>query len=69
MSGSEPILRYFSYGHLPPGVQAVSKDFCDLAFKVAGRSTGPETSTALRKLLEAKDAAVRAALFEVEEEE
>lgn len=66
MSGNEPILRYFSYDHLPPGAAAVSKPFCDLAREVAARATGPETSAALRKLMEAKDCAVRASLFETD---
>jgi len=58
------ILVYFRYKHLPPHLQEVSKPFCDLAQQVALRSldgaSGPETTVALRKLLEAKDAAVRA---------
>ena len=57
----DPILRYFHYLHLPPALQTISKPFCELA--VAIISTVPhnaERSAALRKLLEAKDAAVRA---------
>lgn len=57
------ILRYFAYDHLPETLQHVSQPFCDLAHLVY--HTLPEcaeTSVALRKLLEAKDAAVRAAL-------
>ncbi len=58
-----PILRYFVYTHLPPHLQEVSAPFCDLAEHIeTNLSAGPEKSTALRKLLEAKDAAVRAAL-------
>lgn len=58
-----PILRYFSYTHLPEPVQTVSKFICDLAFDLDQiLPDGPEKSTALRKLLEAKDAAVRSAL-------
>ena len=58
-----PLLKYFKYDHLPEHLQAHSKPFCDLAIKVA-RSTerNAETTVALRKLLEAKDAAVRATL-------
>lgn len=56
------ILKYFKYEHLPEHLQAVSKPFSDLAHKVA--QDAPDTDmgekiTALRKLLEAKDAAVR----------
>lgn len=57
------VMRYFEYKHLPPRLQEVSKPFCDLAHLVSNALPyDPETSTALRKLLEAKDAAVRAAL-------
>ena len=57
----DPILRYFHYAHLPPQLQARSKPFCDLAMLIV--TTTPrnaERSVALRKLLEAKDAGVRA---------
>jgi hypothetical protein len=57
-----PILKHFSYSHLPHELACVSEGFHDLAYDLAGLHglTGPEASTALRKLLEAKDAAVRA---------
>ena len=55
-----PILKYFKYEHLPPSLQAVSRPFCDLAFQLERElPICPEKSTALRKLLEAKDCAVR----------
>lgn len=58
-----PILRYFVYDHLPEHLRNVSKDFAILAWSIEGTlPEGPEKSTALRKLLESKDAAVRAAL-------
>ncbi|MFT9772106.1 hypothetical protein [Brevibacterium casei] len=59
-----PILRYFTYDHLTdPPLRATSEKFAALAAEVDGAlPDGPEKSTALRKLLEAKDAAVRAAL-------
>ncbi len=57
------ILRYFVFLHLPENLQKVSSPFSDLAWKIEKMlPPGPEKSTALRKLLEAKDAAVRAAL-------
>jgi len=57
------VLQYFEYSHLPEPLQAVSKEFADLARHVANRAPdSPETTVALRKLLESKDAAVRAAL-------
>ncbi len=60
---ADPILRYFEYSHLPEHLQAVSQPFAQLALiiiTVCPRN--PERTVALRKLLEAKDAAVRAAL-------
>lgn len=59
----EGVLKFFKYDHLPENLQAVSKPFSDLAHEVADRAPmSPETTVALRKLLESKDAAVRAAL-------
>ncbi len=58
-----PILRYFAYAHLPEKLQNVSAPFWTLAYQLEDTlPKGPEKSTALRKLLEAKDAAVRSAL-------
>lgn len=60
---ADPILRYFEFGHLAEHLQPVSRPFAELAatiINVAPRNA--ERSTALRKLLEAKDCAVRAAL-------
>ncbi|MFD3802653.1 hypothetical protein ACFWTC_03270 [Streptomyces sp. NPDC058619] len=58
-----PILRYFESGHLPDRLKSVSSPFSVLARQlVDSLPPGPELSVALRKLLEAKDAAVRAAL-------
>ena len=63
----EPILKYFKYEHLPEKLLIVSKPFCELAHQVvATLPRNPERTVALRKLLEAKDAAVRAALPEEE---
>ncbi len=70
----EHILQFFSYEHLPADLAAISRPFCDLAQKIALGSSAvdgviteswplprnPERTVALRKLLEAKDAAVRA---------
>ena len=76
---TEHILQFFEYAHLPPHLQAISKPFCELARaivegdNVPGTVTfgpalprNPERTVTLRKLLEAKDAAVRAALFKAE---
>lgn len=74
----EPILQFFKYDHLPPAMQLISKPFCDLANAIVYGDNAPATGTvtsgpplprnpertvALRKLLEAKDAAVRSTIF------
>ena len=57
----ERMLKWFAYTHLPPHLQAVSEPFHSLAYKLSEAvDPGPERTVALRKLLEAKDAAVRA---------
>lgn len=59
----DPIMQYFSYEHLPERLQTISKPFCDMAtWMVATIPQNPERSVALRKVMEAKDAAVRAYL-------
>lgn len=58
-----PIMRYFQFNHLSLDLQGVSREFATLAWLIEDSlPNGPEKSVALRKLLEAKDAAVRAAL-------
>ena len=57
----EHIMQFFTYAHLPEHLSAVSQPFAELADKiVAELPRNPERTVALRKLLEAKDAAVRA---------
>lgn len=57
------ILTYFEYDHLPPELADVSAPFGDLAEAlVENLPDSAERSACLRKLLEAKDCAVRAAL-------
>ncbi len=61
---NEYLLQFFAYQHLPAHLQAISKPFGELAEQiVATLPRNPERTTALRKLLEAKDCAVRAQLF------
>ncbi len=58
---TEHIIQFFAYEHLPPHLQAVSKPFGDLARSLVNDlPRNPERTVALRKLLEAKDAPVRA---------
>jgi len=59
------IMRWFVFEHLPAHLQEVSRPFCELAEHIHG--TLPrcaERTVSLRKVLEAKDAAVRAKLSE-----
>jgi hypothetical protein len=57
------IMQYFAYEHLPPHLQGISSLFCGLAETlISSIPRNPERTVALRKLLEAKDAAVRAKL-------
>lgn len=57
----EHIMQFFNYGHLPEELQKVSAPFASLAGDIVTKlPRNPERTTALRKLLEAKDAAVRA---------
>ena len=58
-----PIMKYFEYEHLPEHLQKVSKPVGDLAKQMnIDIPDSPEKSAGLRKLLEAKDCLVRAAL-------
>lgn len=57
------IAKYFAYTHLPERLQATSKPIGELAeLLAASLPDGPEKSAGMRKLLEAKDCFVRAAL-------
>lgn len=58
---TDHILQFFHYAHLPEALQSRSKPFCDLARVIIDTTPrNPERTVALRKLLEAKDANVRA---------
>ena len=62
-SRQERMLKWFAFDHLPEPLREVSRHFHGLATYVcADIESGPERTVALRKLLEAKDAAVRAKL-------
>lgn len=59
----EPMLMHFRYSHLPEHLQRTSRMHNVLAYWYADNLPRcPERTVALRKLLEAKDAAVRAQL-------
>lgn len=59
---TEALLAYFECEHLPDYLQRISRPFANLAHSVVNELEGPEVTVCLRKLLEAKDCAVRAAL-------
>lgn len=57
----DAIMQFFVYDHLPESLRDISKPFCELAKLVSSKvPRNAERTVALRKLLEAKDAAVRA---------
>jgi len=59
----ERMMKWFEFGHLTEPLQIVSSKFWELACSLCATvEAGPERTVALRKLLEAKDAAVRATL-------
>lgn len=61
--GTSPIMQYFNYSHLSSVQKEISSWFYALAWDLENSlPAGPEKSVALRKLLEAKDAAVRSSL-------
>jgi hypothetical protein len=56
-------IQFFAFAHLPEHLQTVSRPIGELATKLeAELPDGPEKSAGMRKLLEAKDCFVRAAL-------
>lgn len=69
MTPSQQLLRFFKYDHLPKGELRDTSMMCyALAQDMeTALPDGPEKTAGLRKLLEAKDAFVRAALPPVEE--
>lgn len=62
---NEFLLQFFAYEHLPERLQGTSRPFGELAQHIVDTlPRNPERTTALRKLLEAKDCAVRALVAE-----
>ena len=58
------MLQFFRVDHLPGPLRDASAPFCELARKVVAEyPSNPERTVALRKLLEAKDAAVRSLVY------
>ena len=60
----DPMLQFFQSSHLPIELAEVSKPFCIMAQNIVnGLPRNPERTACLRKLMEAKDCAVRALLY------
>lgn len=60
---SQQLLRYFEFDHLPQPLKDISEASSKLAWWMElSLQDGPEKTAGLRKLLEAKDCFVRAAL-------
>lgn len=60
---AEPMLQFFGWSHLPPHLQPRSALFGRMALELVKTTPrNPERTVALRKLLESKDAGVRAHL-------
>lgn len=60
---TSPIMRFFEFSHLPKRLQKAAEPVCFIARDLDELlPDGPEKSAGLRKLLEAKDCFVRAAL-------
>lgn len=66
---TEHLLRYFEWSHLPERLQGFSAPFAELAREIVDSlPDGPELTAGLRKLLEAKDCIVRAAVDQMRDE-
>lgn len=62
-SDRSPILRWFKSDNLPEHIRGVAEQFEKLAIDLdIALEPGAEKATALRKILEAKDAALRAVI-------
>ncbi|MEY2831659.1 MAG: hypothetical protein RLZZ574_917 [Cyanobacteriota bacterium] len=59
------LMQFFAFDHLPKPLQMISRPFCELADAIDQTSAddNPEKTMALRKLLKAKDCAVRASIY------
>lgn len=68
-SVSHPLLQFFSFRHLPADKQIFSKPFCVMAYWMCRMLPDNfERTEGLRKLLEAKDCAVRSTLYKEPQE-
>lgn len=66
---TERMMQFFNYNHLREDLQGTSMKFAGLAQWITDNlPQNPERTVALRKLLEAKDCAVRAQLYKEPED-
>ena len=65
---NEPMLQFFGWSQLPSELGRISRLFSELAEDIVAQlPRNPERTVALRKLLEAKDCAVRALIYKTGE--
>jgi len=68
MYNNNPLLQFFTFEHLKGPGRDISEKFAKLAQELDEiLPKNPETSAAFRKLLEAKDCAVRSTFFKSEQ--
>lgn len=65
--GTDHLLSLFQWAHLPEHLAAVSRPIGLLAHEMVSKlEDGPELTTGLRKLVEAKDCLVRQAVIDTD---
>ena len=65
-TADEWAIQFFKFDHLPAHLQALSQPFAEFAVSLLEKlSESPERTEVIRKLLEAKDCAVRAHVFDL----
>jgi len=60
---AESIIRWFDFGYMLPHLQPIGKMYADAALELMKLPRGPDRAVALRKLLESRDSAIRAAIL------
>jgi hypothetical protein len=60
----DKLIQFFEYKHLPEGLQRISMNYYNLAvWMLENLPKNAESTVAMRKLLEAKDCAVRSTIY------
>lgn len=60
------LTQFFEFRHLSHDMQHICQPFAVLVQHVLGLPDNPERTTCLRKILEARDSAMRAYIYKVE---